>query len=100
MCLINDGLYNYRGKQILLMNSEVGDSLVVKHTSSFLETLPISVGESSAEHVDWERKKGRVHITHNKEIHQFCWHCKGDYIAAVTADGKAGASYDWLMVCS
>lgn len=83
-------LLNHRAEHILLINSEVGDSLVVKRTTSFLEELPISVGESSAaEHVRWERKEGRVYITHSKKVQQFCWHCKGDYIAAVTADGKA-----------
>lgn len=80
-----------RDEQIFLINSELGDHLVVKRTTSFLEALPLNTGEAGgSEHMrcEWGRSEGRVLVTHAKPVRQFSWHCKGDYLAAVTADGK------------
>lgn len=79
-----------RAEQIFLANSELGDSLTVRRTATFLGELVPSVGESSdlAEEVKWGQSAEGIHITHSKPVRQFCWHCRGDYIAAVTADGK------------
>jgi hypothetical protein len=78
-----------RDEQILLMNSEIGDSLAVKHTTDFLGELILSAGvaSSSAETIEWGRRDNGIHITHNSLVRHFCWHSKGDYFAAVTADG-------------
>lgn len=95
-------LVNYRAEHIILVNSDVGDSLTVKRTVAFLGELALSAGEASGpaeasgpvEEVKWGQREGGdaegIHISHSKPVRQFCWHCKGDYIAAVTADGRTG----------
>ena len=74
-----------------MLNSTVGDHLIVKRTTCFLEELPFDAGEASGapEQVQWswEGREGRVSITHARPVRQFCWHCRGDYLAAVTANG-------------
>lgn len=63
--------------------------MVVKNTTAFLDQLPFSM-EPAVGGVVWgsEQDAGRIHVTHGKPIQQVCWHSKGDYLAAVSADGR------------
>ena len=81
-----------RGKQLLLVNSEVGDHVVVKTTRLFLDELPVGLGQSDAVvgGVDWGREGDRIILDHPKPVQQVCWHGKGDYFATVTAEGENG----------
>lgn len=86
---------------MLLVNSNVGDHLAVKHTNTLLGQLPLGVGEASntGSHLgeaEWGRDKERegegerVWIKCSKPVQQVCWHVRGDYLATVAADGKSG----------
>lgn len=83
-----------RAEDVVLVNSEVGDQLCVRRTVSLLSELPLggSVGEASSRAalggVEWRREGERVHIKHSKPVQQVCWHCRGDYLASVSADGE------------
>ena len=76
-----------------MVNSQVGDHVVVKHTTTLLSQLPLSgdEGASTRSVVQWRREGDRVCIRHSKPVQQVCWHVRGDYLASVTADGKAVA---------
>lgn len=61
--------------------------MVVKNTTAFLDQLPFSM-EQGVGGVVWGQDAGRIHVTHSKPVLQVCWHSKGDYLAAVSADGR------------
>ncbi|XP_053684898.1 ribosome biogenesis protein BOP1 homolog [Sabethes cyaneus] len=81
------------GKRLLLINSKVGDSLIVKKTDDLLVEAPKSEvvdNERITTAVQWvevsedERKAGvRIVIDHFKEVKQVTWHGRGDYFATV-----------------
>ncbi|GLH00739.1 Ribosome biogenesis protein BOP1 homolog [Gryllus bimaculatus] len=88
-------------RKLLLINPEVGDSLVVKKTDALLEEAPeqdVLLPEKVKAAVQWEQvsakgdewKKGiRVVINHFKEIKQVTWHGRGDYFATVMPEGQS-----------
>ena len=95
MSVVLQYVFVSRGKQLLLVNAQVGDRVVVKSTRLFLEELPICVGEKDpalgqAGGIEWSREDGRVSLDHPKPVQQVCWHGKGDYFATVTAEGGSG----------
>lgn len=69
---------------------QVGDHLLVKHTSALLSQLPLGVPTTAEATmaVQWGREGDRVYIKHIKPVKQVCWHIRGDYVATVAADGK------------
>ncbi|XP_058833184.1 ribosome biogenesis protein BOP1 homolog [Topomyia yanbarensis] len=81
------------GKRLLLINPNVGDSLISRKTDDLLAEAPKSEvvdNERIATAVQWvevtedERKAGvRIVINHFKDIKQVTWHGRGDYFAAV-----------------
>lgn len=76
-----------REKQVFLLNSEVGDHLIVRATRQYLDQLLL---EDCAGEVDvrWRRDEKRIILDHPKLVQQVCWHGRGDYFATVTADSK------------
>ena len=77
-----------RAEQVFFVNSQVGDHLVVSHTTTLLSQLPVSSSEGGSTTVQWRREGDRVCIQHSKPVQQVCWHAKGDYLATVCADGE------------
>lgn len=81
------------GKRVLLINPQVGDSLIVRKTDDLLAEAPKSEtvdNERITTAVQWvdvteeEQKSGvRIVINHFKEIKQVTWHARGDYFATV-----------------
>lgn len=83
-----------RAEYVFFVNSQMGDHLVVKHTSALLSDLPLSANVEDASTsglvtgVQWGREGDRVYVKHSKPVKQVCWHARGDYVATLTADGK------------
>ena len=86
-------MWIYREKQIFLLNSEVGDHLIVRATREYLDQLLL---ESCAGEVDvhWKRDGETIILDHPKLVQQVCWHGRGDYFATVTADGENSVVLD------
>jgi len=86
------------GKEVLLINPQVGDKLMIKKTDDLLNEAPRKDHEDSdriATAVGWKEvskedyKQGvRLIIDHFKEVKQVAWHGKGDYIATVVDEGQ------------
>ncbi|KXJ78016.1 hypothetical protein RP20_CCG005849 [Aedes albopictus] len=81
------------GKRVMLINPQVGDSLLVKKTDDLLAEAPksetvdnerITTAVQWVDFTDEERRSGvRIVINHFKEIKQVTWHGRGDYFATV-----------------
>ncbi|XP_014273878.1 ribosome biogenesis protein BOP1 homolog [Halyomorpha halys] len=87
-------------RRILLINPQLGDSLVVSKTDDLLDTPPPEdklTSERIKAAVQWEHvsssnddwNKGiRIVLHHFKEVKQVSWHGRGDYFATVMPDGE------------
>lgn len=81
------------GKRVLLINPQVGDSLIVKKTDDLLAEAPksetvdndrITTAVQWVDFTEEEQKSGvRIVINHFKEVKQVTWHARGDYFATV-----------------
>nr|CAH7769005.1 unnamed protein product [Callosobruchus chinensis] len=86
------------GKEVLLINPDVGDFMVSSKTDKVLIEAPKSdviVPERVRTTVQWseaddsEYKKGaRIKLKFFKEVTQVTWHGKGDYFATVMPEGQ------------
>ena len=76
---------------MVLINTQLGDHVVVKQTRTFLQTLPVTSETHDKEEgeeemgVVWERAGEDVCLVHREPVLQVCCHGKGDYLASVTA---------------
>nr|NVI69874.1 putative ribosome biogenesis protein BOP1 homolog [Cucujiformia] len=85
-------------KQVLLINPNVGDTLVCTKTDTVLKEAPqsdVMVAERIRTTVQWAEpeeslyQRGvRIVLNHFKEVTQVTWHGKGDYFATVMPDGQ------------
>ena len=84
----------YRGDEVVVINTSLGDHVVVKHTHYFLQQLPVSCAPDGEEKgteaeegcVVWRREgeEEEVHVKHVTTVQHVCWHGKGDYLASLT----------------
>ena len=72
----------------MVVNSNLGDRLILKHTETLLNQLPLTSSATSTIGVEWGRDDNGIYVKHSKPVQQVCWHGKGDYFAAVTNDGE------------
>lgn len=91
------------GSDVVVLNSLLGDRLVVSKTDDLIQSSEsLSTGASEEKKlvaVEWntvsdkgEQQLGqRLRISHAKTVNQVVWHRQGDYLAAVT-DGASAAT--------
>lgn len=84
--------------KVLLINTGVGDKVVVDRTNELLSEEPDNIGYvppvKLAQAVKWDNKdlkaypKGTlVCVSHFKTLSKVTWHAKGDYFATLVPDG-------------
>ncbi|KAJ8975646.1 hypothetical protein NQ317_012984 [Molorchus minor] len=86
------------GQEVLLINPDVGDSLVSSKTDTVLKEAPKSdvvISERVRTTIQWSEptddqySRGvRIILKHFKEVSQVSWHGRGDYFATVMPDGQ------------
>lgn len=80
-----------------MVNSNVGDHLLVKQTDEFLLSIPLD-SSTSCEDVEWRKEGGGgVTLHHSKPVHQVCWHGGADYLATLASDGNEATSHSLLL---
>lgn len=87
------------GKQVHLINPNVGDFLICNKTDTILKETPpqsdLILNERVKTTVQWTIPNEnlyeigyRITLNHFKEVTQVTWHGKGDYFASVMPDGQ------------
>nr|NVI69949.1 putative ribosome biogenesis protein BOP1 homolog [Cucujiformia] len=86
------------GREVWLINPNVGDFLVNSKTDAVLDEIPKSdvvVPERVHNTVQWSEVENdlyqrgvRMVLKHFKEVTQVTWHGRGDYFASVMPDGQ------------
>ena len=94
LCLITVAI----GNTIIIINPKLGDRVLSSNTDAKLVEYRKQLEEQKEENTDspckwhfYEEKKNdplyqqgyRIRLTHQKEIKNFAWHTKGDYMASV-----------------